>query len=99
MLGSEVTFLGLNLLAILTIVGLTETFKDLVPLENKKWYLVVSFVLAALMAFVARGAGEVAWFTLVFNALVYFTVSKLFYDAVLQFVEKKKKELAQRVDR
>lgn len=90
--GQSVTFLGMNLVILLLIVGATELFKDFVTFENKNLYIPVSFGFSVLFTLLSTTEFQV--FSFAFNSIAYFLVAKIFYDAILQFIQKKKDELS-----
>ncbi len=86
---------GLDVALVVAIVGITQKIKSLVPLENRKWYLLCPLVLSVIVAFSLTN--PLVWQEVLRNFLVYFGVSVLFYDAVIEFVEKKKEEIMKRI--
>lgn len=91
MLGDAVTFLGMNLVVLMMIVAATELVKEFVTFENKKLYILVSLGISIL--FTAISTTPFILQAFVFNSVAYFLASKLFYDSILQFIEKKKADL------
>jgi len=91
MLGDAVTFLGMNLVVLMMIVAATELVKEFVTFKNKKFYILVSLGISILFTAMSTSPFVIQEFA--FNTVAYFLASKLFYDAILQFIEKKKADL------
>lgn len=85
-------FAGLQLAVILSIVGLSEKLKDLLPpFKHSKLYSVVPLLLSIPFAYTLTV--PFVWQTFFFNVIIYFGISVLFYDTVVKYIEKKKEKL------
>jgi uncharacterized membrane protein YbaN (DUF454 family) len=89
---NESLFFGLNLAVILSIVGITEKLKEFLPIpKDKKIYLLSPLVQSLLFSLFLTT--PFVWQTFLLNTVLYFSISTLFYDTVIQYVEKQKERL------
>lgn len=88
----EVFFSASQLLVIVMVVGLTEKVKDILVLENKKWYTLFALGFSVLFGFVSPESGD-SLRQIAFSIVLYFSGAVVLYDNVVQYIEKKKQTL------
>lgn len=89
---NESLFFGLNIAIILSIVGITEKIKEFIPIpKNKKIYLLSPLIQSLLFSLFLTT--PFVWQTFLLNTVLYFSISTLFYDLVVQYINNKKEKL------
>jgi hypothetical protein len=76
----------------LSIVGVTEKLKEFLPIpKDKKIYLLSPFIQS--IGFSLFLTTPFVWQTFVLNCILYFSISTLFYDLVVSYINNKKEKL------
>ena len=86
--------LGVNLLLIIGIVGITEVFKKLFPklsAKDDRWYILFSLVSSVLFSVFI--VSPFTWMTFGYSVLINFSVATIFYKYILKLIDSKMAEM------